>query len=166
MAGDWADPAVADFLTKMQELPRFLVLYAVMYAAYGVASPFLPAFVTARGLAPEQLGMVLAAGTAARLATAPLAGRLGDLMRALRLVLAACAATAALVTFGYLPAQGFWAFLAVSVLHAAALAPMTVLADALALGAASARRFEYGWVRGAGSAAFIVATLLSGQVVS
>jgi PPP family 3-phenylpropionic acid transporter len=52
--------------------------------------------------------------------------------------------------------------------HAASLAPVTVLADALALGAASdrgGRRFEYGWVRGTGSAAFILGTLLSGQAV-
>jgi MFS transporter, PPP family, 3-phenylpropionic acid transporter len=76
------------------------------------------------------------------------------------------------VTLGYLPAHGFWPFLALSLLHAASLAPVTILADALALGAAapppgSGRRgFEYGWVRGTGSAAFIGGTLLSGQAVS
>jgi PPP family 3-phenylpropionic acid transporter len=43
---------------------------------------------------------------------------------------------------------------------------MTVLADALALGAANRPPgFEYGWVRGTGSAAFILATLASGQAV-
>jgi PPP family 3-phenylpropionic acid transporter len=47
-----------------------------MYAAYGVASPFLPAFVNERGVPPEQLGLVLAAGTAIRLASAPLAARI------------------------------------------------------------------------------------------
>jgi PPP family 3-phenylpropionic acid transporter len=51
------------------------------------------------------------------------------------------------------------------------LAPITVLADALALGAATPRDgqrkpFEYGWVRGAGSAAFIAGTLAVGQVVA
>jgi PPP family 3-phenylpropionic acid transporter len=59
-----------------------------------------------------------------------------------------------------------------SVLHAASLAPITILADALALGSASPpphsnrRGFEYGWVRGTGSATFIAGTLLSGQAVS
>lgn len=38
-------------------LPRFLLLYAAMYAAYGVASPFLPAFLGARGLTPGELGL-------------------------------------------------------------------------------------------------------------
>jgi PPP family 3-phenylpropionic acid transporter len=152
-------------------LPRFILLYAAMYAAFGVASPFLPAFVNARGLPPEQLGLVLAAGTAVRLLSSPLAGRIGDLIEALRVVLVVCCALAAGVTLGYLPAHGFWIFLALSLFHAAALAPITVLADALALGSASPppgsgrRGFEYGWVRGTGSAAFIVGTLFSGQAV-
>jgi PPP family 3-phenylpropionic acid transporter len=150
----------------MSALPSFIVLYAAMYAAYGVASPFLPAFVSERGLPPEQLGLVLAAGTAVRLLSAPVAGRIGDLMHALRIVLVVCTALAAAVSVGYLPARGFWIFLALTLFHAAALAPMTVLADALCLGAASRHpRFEYGWARGTGSAAFIVGTLLSGQAI-
>jgi PPP family 3-phenylpropionic acid transporter len=151
-------------------LTRFILLYGAMYAAFGVASPFLPAFVSARGLAPEQLGVVLGAGTAVRLLTAPLAGRIGDLIQGLRVVLAVCLALAASVTMGYLAAHGFWILLGINLLHAAALAPITILADALALGSASGtsggrRRFEYGWVRGTGSAAFIVGALLSGHVV-
>ena len=141
-----------------------------MYAAYGVASPFLPAFVNARGVPAEQLGLVLAAGTAIRLIAAPLAARVGDRMQALRIVLVISALLAAAVTLGYLPARGFWAFFVLTLLHAAFLAPMTVLADALALAAAQQRerfgeRFEYGWVRGTGSAAFIAAVLLSGQAI-
>jgi PPP family 3-phenylpropionic acid transporter len=153
-------------------LPRFILLYAAMYMAFGVASPFLPALVSARGLPAAQLGLVLSAGTAIRLLTGPLAGRLGDMIQGLRVVLVVCLGLAAVVTLGYLPAQGFWPFLALSLGHAATLAPVTILADALALGAAtpppgSGRRgFEYGWVRGTGSAAFIGGTLLSGQAVS
>ena len=153
-------------------LPRFLLLYAAMYAAFGVASPFLPALVNARGVPAAQLGLVLSAGTVVRLLTAPLAGRLGDAIHGLRVVLVVCLGLAAVVTLGYLPAQGFGPFLALSLGHAAALAPVTILADALALSAAipppgSGRRgFEYGWVRGTGSAAFIGGTLLAGQAVS
>jgi len=153
-------------------LPRFILLYAAMYAAFGVASPFLPAFMNARGLPPEQLGLLLGAGTAVRLFTSPLAGRIGDLLQALRAVLVTCIALATAATLGYLEARGFWPLLAVSLMHAAALAPITILSDALALGSAAPlisngrRGFEYGWVRGTGSAAFIVGTLLSGQAVS
>src|SRR5262249_34504355 len=160
-------------------LPRFLLLYAAMYAAFGVASPFLPALVNARGVPAVQLGLVLSAGTAIRLLTAPLAGRLGDMLQGLRIVLVVCLVLAAVVTLGYGPAQGFWPFLALSLGHAAALAPVTTLADALALGAAvpprgSGRRgVEAGWGRGAGSArrvwgtgAFIGGRLVCGRAVS
>ena len=156
----------------MQPLTRFVLLYAAMYAAFGVASPFLPSFFSTRGLPPEQLGLVLGAGTAVRLLTSPFAGRIGDLIQALRVVLVVCIAVAAAVTLGYLASHGFWNLLTMSLLHAASLAPITILADALALGSASPppgsgrRGFEYGWVRGTGSAAFIIGTLLSGQAVS
>jgi len=157
---------------QLTPLTRFIWLYTAMYAAFGVASPFLPALLSARGLSPEQLGLVLGAGTAVRLLTAPLAGRLGDLLQALRVILVVCLGLAALVALSYLAAQDLWSVVGVSLLHAASLAPITVLADALALESASPppssgrRGFEYGWVRGAGSAAFIVGTLLAGQAVS
>jgi PPP family 3-phenylpropionic acid transporter len=141
-----------------------------MYGAFGVSSPFMPAFFASRGLAPQQLGILVAAGTAIRLVSGPLAGRVADLAQAVRGVLALCTALSALVALGLVPAQGFATILLISVGHAAALAPITTLADALALGAATrrdrARRFEYGWARGTGSAAFVTGTLVSGQLVS
>jgi MFS transporter, PPP family, 3-phenylpropionic acid transporter len=153
----------------MSVLPRFLALYALMYAAFGVSSPFMPAFFQARGLAPEQLGILFGTGTAVRMISGPMCGRLADLTQALRAVLALCTALAALVALGLLPAAGFSALLTVSLVQAAALAPITTLADALALRAAASRdpgtKFEYGWVRGTGSALFIAGTLVSGQVV-
>jgi PPP family 3-phenylpropionic acid transporter len=153
----------------MSTLLRFLALYALMYAAFGVSSPFMPALFESRGLAPEQLGMLFAAGTGIRLISGPLCGRLADRTQALRAVLTVCTTLAALVAAGLLSAAGFRVLLVISVLHAAALAPITTLADALALSAAApcggVARFEYGWVRGTGSAVFIIGTLVSGQIV-
>ena len=152
-------------------LPRFILLYAFMYAAFGVASPFWPRFFEARGIAPEELGLMLGLGTAVRLVSGPLAGRIADRLAARRAVLAVCIGLSALVALALLPAQGFGILLLVSLCQAAALAPVTTLADALASrraagsGTGSAGRFEYGWVRGAGSAAFVAGTLFAGQVV-
>jgi PPP family 3-phenylpropionic acid transporter len=154
-------------------LVLFLILFAALYAGFGVQSPFLPGLLQDRGLRPEAIGAVLAAGTMVRLAAGPLAGRLADRLDAAKLVFAGCAAAAALMALLYLSAEGLWALLLVSFLHAAALAPLAPLSDTLALGAAApARRndasepgFDYGWIRGAGSAAFIVGTILSGQLV-
>jgi PPP family 3-phenylpropionic acid transporter len=108
-----------------------------LYGAFGVSSPFMPAFFQQRGLSLEQLGVLFAAGTAIRLISGPLCGRLADLTRARREVLAICAGLAAAVAVSLLGVAGFPALLTISLLHAAALAPVTTLADALALGPAA-----------------------------
>jgi PPP family 3-phenylpropionic acid transporter len=79
-----------------------------------------------------------------------------------------------LIALGYLPARALSTLFVVGVLHSAALAPLAPLSDTLALStAAPARpgdavhhRFYYGWLRGAGSAAFIFGTVLSGQAIA
>jgi PPP family 3-phenylpropionic acid transporter len=65
-------------------LPRFVVLYAGALRAFGLASPFFPAFLESRGLQPEQLGILLGLATAVRLVSGPLMGRLADFLHALR----------------------------------------------------------------------------------
>ncbi len=151
---------------------KFLALYAALFAAFGALSPFLPALLTARGLRPEMLGLVLAAGTAARLAAGPAAGRIADRLAAPRAVLSICSVAAALAGLAYLPARGPWPLLLVSLLQALALAPIVPIADALSLASAAparwsatAKGFDYGWVRGAGSAAFIVGVVLGGRIL-
>jgi PPP family 3-phenylpropionic acid transporter len=70
----------------------------------------------------------------------------------------------------YLAAYGFWAILAIGALQAAVLAPLIPLPDALSPAHAQPhpkeQAFEYGWVLGAGSAAFVAGTLAAGQAVS
>jgi PPP family 3-phenylpropionic acid transporter len=66
----------------------------------------------------------------------------------------------------YVVAFGFLPLLGVTIAHAAATSSLAPLSDALAVAAASnGRGFPYGWVRGAGSGAFVFGTLLSGQLV-
>jgi PPP family 3-phenylpropionic acid transporter len=85
-------------------LPGFIILYAVLFSAFGSFSPFLPAFLAERGLEPEQLGLVLAAATAVRLVSGPVAGRLADRFHVLRAELAAFAVLAAGAALLYLAA--------------------------------------------------------------
>jgi MFS transporter, PPP family, 3-phenylpropionic acid transporter len=147
----------------------FFVLFSTLYMSFGVVSPFLPVMVERRGLAPTEIGLILALSTAARLAAGPAAGRIADALGALRAVFAFCALAAAVTALAFL-GRGSWAeTLFVSVLYAALLAPLTMIADALALEAAApdaaGRGFEYGWVRGCGSAAFIVGSVLAGHAI-
>ena len=120
-------------------LRSFVLLYALMYAAFGVASPFWPRFFETRGMSPEQIGLLLGLGTIVRLIAGPVAARVADRLQKLRHVLAAAAALAACLAFGLPWVGGFWTFLIVRLCHEAALTPTTSLADALALGASNAR---------------------------
>ncbi len=143
-----------------------MALYAALFAAFGAASPFIPAFLLSHSLRPEAIGVVLGIGTLVRLAGGPIGGRLADRLCMPRLVLVVYTATAAVIAFAYLPAYALWPLLVVSVAHAMTLAPITPIADALTLESTIAGSgFEYGWVRGAGSAAFIVGTLVAGYAV-
>src|SRR2546430_17497142 len=64
----------------------------------------------------------------------------------------------------------FWLLLIITSLQAAALAPTTPIADALSVNAAkpqiAGKPFEYGWIRGSASAAFVSGTLIIGQLIS
>lgn len=155
-------------------LSRFLALYAALYAAFGVQSPYLPSLLQSHKLLPGAIALVLAAGTAIRLIAGPAAGRIADRLDAPRTVFALCCSAAALAVLGYLPAQGLALLLVVGMLQSAALAPLAPLCDTLVLATAAPRPtddpstpgFQYGWVRGAGSAAFIVGSILSGEIIA
>lgn len=142
---------------------RFLALYAAVFAGFGVASPFLPSLWSERGLSASQIGLLLASGTGVRLLSAPLAGQVADRFGVPRGVLFAALACSAAVALLYLPASTFLALGAVSLVQAAALAPVTPTADALTLGQRAA--FDYGIVRGAGSAAFVAGTFAAAPVI-
>jgi PPP family 3-phenylpropionic acid transporter len=147
-------------------LPSFLLLYTALYAAYGTESAYMPAFLHSHGLTIEQIGLVLAAGTMVRILAGPALGRLADHLGTHRRVLATAAALSGFVGMAYMQAFGLAPLLSVSMAHAAATASLAPLSDALAVAASSkGRSFQYGWVRGAGSIAFVAGTMASGQLI-
>jgi PPP family 3-phenylpropionic acid transporter len=147
-------------------LPGYLILYVALYLAYGMESAYLPAFLRDHGLSIEQIGLMLAAGTIVRIVAGPVTGRLADYLEARKQVLSVAACLSGFIGFAYNVAFGFAPLLAVSMVHAAATASLAPLCDALSVTASiQGHGFQYGWVRGAGSAAFIGGTLLSGQLI-
>lgn len=143
----------------------YIVLYGTLYAAFGVASPFWPKFFETRGLIPQQIGVILAVAMVMRLVSGPLLGTLADSLGSLRVVLAGCACVSAAAAVALISAETFWTLFFVALLQAAALAPTTSIADALAVNVASPP-IGYGWLRGSASAAFVVGTLSAGQLIS
>jgi MFS transporter, PPP family, 3-phenylpropionic acid transporter len=146
---------------------RFALLFAAQFAAIGAMMPFLPVVLQAKGLSAEQVSAVLAAGSAVRLLAAPAIGRGADGLGDPRRVLVLAAAVAGCTACGYaLAPGGFAPLLLVALLHSLFLAPVVPLSDALWLGASRRLSFDYGRVRSAGSAAYILGAVAAGQAVA
>ncbi|MCK1677499.1 MFS transporter [Bradyrhizobium sp. 150] len=148
----------------------YVMLYGALYAAFGVASPFWPKFFEAKALSAQQIGGLLAAAMLMRLVSGPVVAAFADLIGSLRLVLAGCAIVAAGAAAALLGTDTFVLLLLAALVQAAALAPTTAIADALSVNAArpqtAGRPLEYGWIRGAGSVAFVLGTLAVGQLIT
>jgi MFS transporter, PPP family, 3-phenylpropionic acid transporter len=154
---------------RFREATAFIVLYVALYAAFGVASPFWPKFFETKALVPQQIGALLGAAMLTRLVAGPLVSLLADLFGSLRLALAICAALSAAAALALGGANTFQLLLIVAVVQAATLAPTTSIADALSVNVAGPRlagRLEYGRIRGAASAAFVLGILTAGQLIT
>jgi MFS transporter, PPP family, 3-phenylpropionic acid transporter len=148
--------------------PRYLLLFVLLFLGWGVLSPLLPVVLVEQGAEPSQVALLLGLGVGLRLVVMPLAGVLADRLGAPRQVLAAALLGAALSVLGYAFAWGLGPLLLVGVAHALATAPVGPLPDALAVREAARieagrPRLNYGMVRGAGAAAFILANLGAGK---
>ncbi len=151
--------------TDMPQALRHAALLGTAYAALGVSQPFLPAFLTARGLDPGEVSVALALGSAVRLLVGPIAGRLADSLHDPRWLLAGAAAASALTAGGFLLAAGLAGLLLAQLIYSTVLAPLVPLSETVTLSAARRGMFDYGKVRAVGSATFILASALAGWMV-
>jgi PPP family 3-phenylpropionic acid transporter len=143
---------------------RLALLYAAFFGTTGWYLPFFPVWLSARGLDPAAIGVVLAAYQLARIVAMPagtrLADRYGTLNRAI--AIAGIASAASIGLLGLM--SGFPAMLAAVIVMAAVYAPMSPLIDAYALKGLGQRNVAYGPVRLWGSVAFIAANLVGGVI--
>ncbi|WP_149540828.1 MFS transporter [Siccirubricoccus phaeus] len=144
---------------------RFALVFAAQFVAPGMLLPFLPAVLAGHGLGATEIATVLAAASAVRLVAAPAVGRGTDGWADARGVLLLAAAGATCTVTGYALGQGFAALLLHALLHALVTAPVMPLSDALAVSASRHFGFDYGRVRSAGSASFILAAVGAGLAV-
>lgn len=147
---------------------RFLAcggLFVFIYAAFGVHSPFLPPLLHERGAEASWIGVLLAAGTAVKLIAAPLAGGVADHFRAAPFTLTIVTIGSALASLLYVDDTTVVPLFFIVIVHALFTGPMAPLSDAVGLAVADKSARAYGWLRGAGSAAFIVGIYLSGRLV-
>ena len=145
---------------------RLATFYAAFFLLGGIQMPYLPAWLEARGLDAREIGIVLAAPMLIRIAAVPLATRLIDRHAEVQTALAVAAtlSAAGYVVMGF--ASGFTAILAVYAAISVMSSPVLPLGDFYGLRGLRARGLAYGPVRLWGSAAFILANLAGGVLLS
>jgi PPP family 3-phenylpropionic acid transporter len=144
---------------------RTALFYAAYFVFAGLHLPFLPVWLEARGLDAAEIGIVLAAGMAARPLVVPVATRLADRRGWLKgpLVAATWATAASMLLLQ--ASHGFVPILAANALASLAFALILPFADAFALRGLTARGRAYGPVRLWGSVTFIVANVGGGLLL-
>ncbi|MEJ2026862.1 MAG: MFS transporter [Limibacillus sp.] len=120
--------------------PRFAFFYGALFFAAGVQLPFWPLWLSGRGLSAEEVGFLLAAGTWARVAVAPLFGEVADRSQHLRSLLLFCSFTS-IAAFLMMPlSQGFWSLLAFQIAAYALSQPLLPLGESQAMRRIQSRR--------------------------
>jgi len=143
-----------------------LALYSACYFAYaGVQMPYWPVWLADRGLGPEQIGLLLAAGFAIRIVANPAIAAVVDRLGVRRLPMLALG----LAGFASYAALGGTethpAILVLSVLAAIATSALLPLGDVLTLTLAHRHGLDYGRIRLWGSLTFILTSAAAGWAI-
>jgi PPP family 3-phenylpropionic acid transporter len=153
---------ITDGHLKTGFAPRLAALYAAFFIVAGIAQPFFPVWLKAKGLDPGTIGLVLAMPMLLRMLAIPVVTRQADRRDALR---AAIIATSCLSVAGYVLlglAEGASAILLVYAIASLVFTPILPLTETYAFKGLGALGRAYGPVRLWGSATFILGTFAAG----
>jgi PPP family 3-phenylpropionic acid transporter len=150
----------------MSSLTRLSVFYVSIYLGTGVSLPYIATFLRDRGMSGAAIGLILAIPMLARPFTGPALAVWADGFTLRRTPMVLLAMGAALGYAALLIAPGALALAVAWMVGATLLATISPLVDVITLRRARVEGFNYGLPRGTGSAAFIVANLAMGFVLT
>lgn len=150
----------------MESSRRLALQYILLFGAHGVALPFAALWFHAQGLDGARIGVLLSAPMLGRLATGPLIAVWADGFRYRRTALAFLAATAAAAYALTARVEGFGAWTVLWFIAATCSAALIPLTDALTVRLAHRQGFSFAFSRGFGSAAFILANVVMGALLT
>jgi MFS transporter, PPP family, 3-phenylpropionic acid transporter len=144
---------------------RVSLFYAALFLVYGVHVPYLPVWLTHRGLNETEVAAITAAPFLFRLAVTPTCAVFADGTgnhRCVVIALAWLSLAAALILGGL---SGFWPLFVCAVLFAVAIATVMPLTETIALAGVKGAGLDYGRMRLWGSLTFIVAGLVAAPLI-
>lgn len=154
-------------LTRPRPEVRPAVALQVLFILFGITIaaffPFLALFLSARGLSPSQIGIVIAAMAVARIIANPVWGHVADTTLGRRTTLQIGALGAAAAAIGLFVADGYLPIVLLGFVFAAFSTTVGPNIDAIALEHLGDERMgDYGRIRGWESLSYAVACLLIG----
>ena len=145
---------------------RLGLFYGAIFIGTGASSPYLPVWFAHHGLSGSRIGLILSLPMLARAFTAPLLAVWADSFRLRRTALTWLAAgVTGLYGLMALP-LGFAGWTVVWFAASSMYATLSPLADVMVLRRARVDGFNFGWPRGFGSAAFIIANVGLGAILT
>jgi PPP family 3-phenylpropionic acid transporter len=145
---------------------RFSLAYALMMLGSGVQLPFLPLWLSAKGIDAAGIAMIVAGMMAIRMVASPLFAWLADHMRLRRQVIIGCA-IAAFLSYALLALMsGFWAIAAAALMASFFFAPVFPLAEGYSVDASAALGLDYGRIRLWASLSFLGGSLGAGVLLT
>ena len=150
----------------MKSAPRMALQYVLLFAASGVTLPFAGLWFREQGLSGAEIGALLAIPMLGRVVTGPLLAVWADGFRYRRTPIALLGLAMALGYGGAGLVQGFAAWAVCWLLGATAAAALIPLSDVMTLRVARREGFDFSLPRGCGSAAFVVANIGMGALLT
>lgn len=150
----------------MNSALRLGFFYAVVFIGTGASLPYMPVWFRSHGLSGAQIGLLLAAPMLARAITAPMLAIWADgfVLRRSPVLLMLAGAGVAYTAIGF--TSGFGAWFVLWFVAGTFMSTVTPLTDVLTLRRAGREDFNYGFPRGIGSAAYIVANVGAGALLA
>lgn len=145
---------------------RLSIYYGAFFSAIGIYVPFWPLWLASRGAQADEIGILLAAPLWAKVVTNPaiasVVDRRGDRKRP-QVVLA----FGAFLTFVlFVPLEGFWPLLIVSLINGVFLSAILPISENLTLLTTYAHKLDYGRIRLWGSLTFMLGAVLGGELLT
>lgn len=145
---------------------RLGLFYSAIFVGTGAASPYMPVWFAHHGLSGAQIGLILSLPMLARAFTAPLLAVWADSFELRRTALSFLSLGVAVAYALMALPLGFAGWTVVWFAASSAFSTISPLTDVIVLNRARRDGFNYGWPRGIGSVAFMVANVLMGAILT
>ena len=150
--------------------PRFRLLSALSYCApllvNGIVLPFFPVWLATHSFSDHEIGIILAIPMVVRVLVAPVVAMIADRLKERADVLLWSGSLSLLTAIALFWTTSFWPVTIVYALQGATFAPYVPVVESIVISGVRRWGLDYGSMRVWGSIAFIVSTLVGGQLIS